>query len=90
MSSANHSSVLERFLDPVTDCLTPEVAERIVNLRLDPGLQARLDDLAAKSSRGALSQDEQREYQEYVEGIDIVGILKAKARLSVCKKNRIV
>ncbi len=83
MSSISPASVLDRFLDPVADCLTPEVAQRIANLRLDPALQSRLDDLAGKANEGKLTADEQREYEEYVEGIDIVGVLKAKARLSL-------
>lgn len=83
MSSAHTTSVLDRILDPVTDCLTPEVAQRIVNLRLDPAIQARLDDLAVKANEGTLAPDERREYQEYVEGTDVVGIFKAKARLSL-------
>lgn len=73
--------VLERFLDPLARCLTPEVASRIVNLRLDPQLQSRLDELAPKANAGELSPAELAEYEEYVEGIDLVAILQAKARM---------
>jgi hypothetical protein len=75
------SLVLERLLDPLSRCLTPEVAGRIVNLRLDPQLQSRLNELAAKANSGQLSAAERAEYEEYVEGIDVVGIFKAKARV---------
>jgi hypothetical protein len=84
----NHSdsiTVLDRFLDPVTECLTPEVARRIVDLQLDPALQSRLDELATKASAGTLTQGEEQEYQDYVEGLDLVGIFKAKARLSLLR-----
>lgn len=80
MSAAATIPVLDRLLDPLTRCLTPEVAERIANLRLDPQLQAELDELAAKANAGELTPEERTLYEEYVEAIDVVGILQAKAR----------
>src|SRR5215475_8477512 len=74
------NTVLDRFLRPFTECLTPEVAQRIVNLQLDSQSQARLDELAAKANEGQLTDDERQEYEEFVEGIDLLGILKARAR----------
>jgi hypothetical protein len=75
-----NNTVLDRFLSPFTECLTPEVAQRIVNLQLDSQSQARLDELAAKANEGQLTDDERQEYEEFVEGIDLMGILKARAR----------
>ena len=74
-------TVSERMLQPVTDCLTPEVARRIVDARLDAETQARIDELARKANRGTLTVQERDEYAEFVEYIDLVGIIKAKARL---------
>jgi hypothetical protein len=73
--------VADRMLRPVTDCLTPEVARRIVDARLDAETQARIDELAAKANRGTLTDEEREEYAEFVEYIDLIGIIKAKARL---------
>ena len=73
-------TVLDRFLRPFTECLTPEVAQRIVNLQLDSHSQARLDELAAKANEGQLIDDERQEYEEFVEGIDLMGILKTRAQ----------
>jgi hypothetical protein len=73
-------TVLDRLLRPFTECLTPEVAQRIVNLQLDSHSQARLDELAAKANEGQLIDDERQEYEEFVEGIDLMGILKARAQ----------
>jgi len=39
------ASVLDRFLDPFTECLTPEVAQRVADLRPDAATQARIDEL---------------------------------------------
>lgn len=78
-------AVLDLFLRPFAECLTPEVAQRIVDLELDPHSQARLDELAAKANEGYLTDDERQEYEEFVEGIDLVGILKARARTVLVK-----
>jgi hypothetical protein len=75
-----NTTVLDRFLRPFTACLTPEVAQRIVNLQLDSQSQTRLDELAAKANEGQLTDDERQEYEEFIEGIDLMGILKAQAR----------
>jgi hypothetical protein len=56
------------------------VARRIVNLRATPKQQTRIDELAQKANEGLLSETEAREYAAYVEGIDMIGILQAKAR----------
>lgn len=64
-------AVLDRFLRPFAECLTPEVAQRLVDLELDPHSQLRLNELAAKANEGHLTGDERREYEEFVEGIDL-------------------
>ena len=73
-------SVSDRRLEPLTRCLTPEVASRIVQADLDPATQAQIDDLAAKANRGTLTESERAEDAEFVEYIDLVAIFKAKAR----------
>lgn len=80
---ALQSEVLDRLLDPVAACLTADVARRIAGLRADPATQARLDELADKAAEGALSAPEQEEYAAYVEALDLVGLLQAKARASL-------
>jgi hypothetical protein len=71
---------LDRLLDPITQCFTPVVAERIVGLRADPAVQARLDELAGKCNEGRLSAEEQTEYETYVRAMDLIAVLQAKAR----------
>ncbi|MBU4398186.1 MAG: DUF896 domain-containing protein, partial [Planctomycetes bacterium] len=53
---------LDRLLAPVTQCFTPEVAERLVALRADAETQARIEELAGKANEGELSPDELAEY----------------------------
>jgi hypothetical protein len=82
---SQETAILDRVLEPVTHILTPSVAREIVELRADPSVQARLDDLAAKSNQGRLSEAERREYRDYVEALDFVGILQAVARTTLAR-----
>jgi hypothetical protein len=77
MATAN---ALDRFLDPVMSCLTPQVAQKIVELQLDPELSARIEYLADRADDGTISPEEDEEYKDYIEGGDVVALLQAKAR----------
>lgn len=80
MSPAIHSDILDRVLEPFLECLTPEVAQRIVNLRADAPMQARVDELADKANDGILSANERAEYDCYRDAFHFVTIVQAKAR----------
>jgi len=86
MSSLTVNTVLDRVLDPFTECLTREVAERVVNLRADAEVQARVDDLADKANEGLLSDEERAEYDKYREAFHFITILQAKARALLDRK----
>jgi hypothetical protein len=72
--------VLHRLLDPLGRILTPEVARKLVNLRLDSTAQTHIDKLARKCNEGELTDSERREYETYVYALDFIAILQAKAR----------
>ena len=57
------STVIDEILDPVADCLTPDVAKRLTELRLNPTTQARIDELAGQANEGLLTPAE-RAYLE--------------------------
>ena len=80
--------VLERLLDPIRCSLTPSAARELAELRADPDSQARLEELADKSTEGRLSDAERREYDAYVKALDFIGVLQAKARavLKACQE----
>ena len=77
---ASDNSVIDRLMDPVGRCLTPDVARRIISLRADPDLQSRVDALAEKANAGALSGEERSEYEQYVNFSQFVTLLQVKAR----------
>jgi len=80
MSQTRETIALDRLLDPVSRCLTPEVARQLVALRADPELQQRVDALADKCTEGQLTAEEREEYETYVRASRFVAILQAKAR----------
>ena len=74
------TEALEELFEPVGECLTPEVASKLVAVRASPKVQARIDELAEKSSDGTLTSDERSLYESYVRGINFIGVLQAKAQ----------
>jgi len=79
------TSTLDRLLNPIAECLTRDVAQRIADLRTDDQTKARLEELRAKANAGTLSEEERAEYEEIVEVLDLVSILRAKARAILSK-----
>jgi hypothetical protein len=71
---------LERLLEPVSACLTPESSRRLVELRADPELQERVDWLAHRCTEGELTPAEREEYETYVRASRFIAVLQAKAR----------
>lgn len=80
MNSLSNSAVMDELIEPVARCFTPEVAERIVNLRASPELQAKLDELADRCNEGTLTPAELSLYDSYVRAINFIGVLQASAR----------
>jgi hypothetical protein len=73
-------SYLDRFLEPVTESFTPQLARSLVNLRADETLQAEIDILRQKANLGTLTVDEEAAYHDFVEAVDVISIIQAKAR----------
>jgi hypothetical protein len=47
MIGKREAVILDRIIDPISRCLTPQVARRIVDLRADPEVQTLIERLAA-------------------------------------------
>ncbi len=87
MSGILDTPVLERMLLPITRSLNVETAKKLVRLKADPKVQARVARLARKCNEGLLTPDEEAEYDRYIAFADFVAILQAKARLLLVKKS---
>jgi hypothetical protein len=79
------TSYLGRLLDPLTDVLTPEVANAIVELRADSELENHIAELRCKANDGTLTAAEEAEYKDFVEAVDLISIIQAKARHFLAK-----
>jgi hypothetical protein len=71
---------LDSFFARVADCFTPDVAKRVLGVKVDADVRAWAQEMAEKANEGTLSEAERAEYEEYIEVVDLIGILQAKAR----------
>lgn len=85
MTSRNGSAVLERLLEPVSQCLNVEAARKLIRLKADAPAQARVDELARKCNEDQLTPAERSEYERYVTAGTLIAILQAQARLLLAK-----
>jgi hypothetical protein len=76
---------LAKILDPVAQCFTPEVAKRVAELRADPVVQARIEELAEKCNEGTITPEEMAEYDAYIQAMDVVAVLQKKARTLIVR-----
>ena len=74
------ATALNRMLEPLSRSLSVEAATVIAALEIDAPLQARIEELADLCNEGLLNQEERAEYESYVEGAEILSLLKLKAR----------
>ena len=74
------------MLQPATDQMPPDFARKLLDLRASPELLARIENLRAKANTGKISQEEEFEYKEFVEAIDIISLLQSKARKILADK----
>ena len=74
------AAYLDRFLEPVTDAFTPEMARKFADIQTDPSLQVYVDKLAEKASLGTITAEEDAEYKAIIDAADLIAILQLKAR----------
>lgn len=74
------ASYLDRFFEPMTEAFTPELARTILAYRADPVLQSQIEILRKKATEGTLTAEEDAEYKDFVEAVDIISMIQAKAR----------
>ena len=58
----------------------PEKAEAVLRFRAAPELQARIEELAGKSTEDQLTETEKAEYTGYVRANKFIAILQRQAR----------
>jgi len=73
------SAALNQILEPLSRSLNVEAARALAAVQIEPWIQARIEELADRCNEGLLSASERAEYQSYVEGAEILALLKLKA-----------
>ena len=80
------TSDLGRLLEPVTETFTLEMARKIADIRADPKIQADIDELREKANEGTLTAEEDAQYKDFVEAVDVISIIQAKARRFLARR----
>ena len=80
MPSTASEATIESVLGAVGECLNRTSAEALLRLRADAWLQARMEELADRSTEGALSAEEREEYENLIRVGNFIAVLQAKAR----------
>jgi hypothetical protein len=78
--SPHSPDILSELLEPVGEIMPVEFAQKLAAMRAAPDVQARIDDLADRCNEGQLTEEERAEYEAYVDAIDVISILQARAR----------
>jgi hypothetical protein len=69
----------ERGIKPLLEIVLPEKLEAVLSFRADSALEARMDELATKSTDGQLTEAEREEYAGYVRANKFVAVLRRQA-----------
>ena len=77
------AALLDEMFDPLARCLDAPTARRVVDLEIAPAVQERVNSLAQAANEGALTADEQAEYEALINAADFIAILKSKASRSL-------
>lgn len=80
MQATPEIDAFERGVRPVLRIVLPEKAEAVLRFRAAPELQARIEELAGKSTEGQLTETEKAEYAGYVRANKFIAILQRQAR----------
>ena len=80
MQATPEIDAFERGVGPVLRIVLPEKAEAVLRFRAAPELQARIEELAGKSTEGQLTETEKAEYAGYVRANKFIAILQRQAR----------
>lgn len=76
-------SIWDRVLTTDGEPLTPEIAARVLRLRLPDEDRDRVGVLSQKAGEGSLSEDERAELEAYTHAAAFLTILQSKARVAL-------
>lgn len=80
MNGPTLDTAINGLFDALSRCLDSESSQRVADFHIDPGLQARVDNLAERANAGTLDEDQRAEYDAFINATDFISVLKLKAR----------
>lgn len=80
MATTPATIAFDRGVTPLLQVVLLDRADAVLNFRPDPALQERIEELAAKSTEGELTAQEQAEYEGYVRANKFIAVLRRQAR----------
>jgi hypothetical protein len=89
MKNTSNGHLLERLLQPIVGLLDEDAARKLVQMKSDPQVRARVAKLADKCNEGELTPHERSEYEAYVMAGEIIAILQAQARVRLSRKSSV-
>lgn len=81
------ADILSEVVGPDEPDLSPECARAILQLKFRPRAVDRLNELAEKNRRGALSDTEQAELGRYLRVGNFLNLIQAKAHKSLAESS---
>jgi hypothetical protein len=67
-------------MESLARAFAPDGIKRLVEIRTDPLVQRRIDDLAARFNHGSLTDIERSEYHTLIRTSEFISLLQQKAR----------
>ena len=87
MPTVTEADIFSRVIDPSNPTLSADGAKAFLQLSFSQRDHARMAELAERSNKGTLTDEERREYEGYVFVGDVLAMLKSKARLSLARRS---
>ncbi len=80
MSVTPEAMAFDRGVRPLLRLVLLDRADAVLSFRPEAALSERIEELAAKSTEGELSDEERAEYEGYVRANNFIAILRRQAR----------
>ena len=79
MGATSETAAFEQGIRPLMEIVLPDKREAVIGFRASPQLQARIEELARRSTEGQLTEEERAEYSGFVRANKFVAILRRQA-----------
>lgn len=80
MTPTPETTAFDRGVRPLLQMVLLDKADAVLGFRPEPALLDRIEELAAKSTEGELSETDRAEYEGYVRANKFIAILRRQAR----------